>query len=87
MHYYKYVIVGGGMTGDAAIGGIREVDTDGSIALFGDESEVPYNRPASLQGTVARGSRSTTSSATRTATGSIFTSVAGSRGSTSMARP
>ena len=43
--HYKYVIVGGGMTGDAAIGGIREVDTDGSIALFGDESAVPYNRP------------------------------------------
>ena len=43
--HYKYVIVGGGMTGDAAIGGIREVDPDGSIALFGDESEVPYNRP------------------------------------------
>ncbi|MYD51175.1 MAG: NAD(P)/FAD-dependent oxidoreductase [Dehalococcoidia bacterium] len=43
--HYKYVIVGGGMTGDSAIGGIREVDTDGSIALFGDESEVPYNRP------------------------------------------
>ena len=43
--HYKYVIIGGGMTGDAAIGGIREADTDGSIALFGDESEVPYNRP------------------------------------------
>ncbi len=41
----KYVIVGGGMTGDAAICGIREVDPDGSIALFGDEDEVPYNRP------------------------------------------
>lgn len=43
--HYKYVIVGGGMTGDAAIGGIREVDSDGSIALFGAETEVPYNRP------------------------------------------
>ena len=43
--HYKYVIVGGGMTGDAAIGGIREVDTQGSIALFGAETEVPYNRP------------------------------------------
>ena len=43
--HYKYVIIGGGMTGDAAIGGIREVDTDGSIALFGAETEVPYNRP------------------------------------------
>lgn len=43
--HYKYVIVGGGMTGDAAIGGIREVDADGSIALFGDETVEPYNRP------------------------------------------
>ncbi len=43
--HYKYVIVGGGMTGDATIGGIREVDPDCSIALFGDENEVPYNRP------------------------------------------
>ncbi len=43
--HYKYVIVGGGMTGDAAIGGIREVDSDGSIALFGDETVEPYNRP------------------------------------------
>ena len=43
--HYKYVIVGGGMTGDAAIGGIREVDTDGSIALFGAEPVEPYNRP------------------------------------------
>lgn len=41
----KYIIVGGGMTGDAAIGGIREVDSDGSIALFGDETVEPYNRP------------------------------------------
>ena len=43
--HYKYVIVGGGMTGDAAIGGIREVDAEGTIALFGDEPVVPYNRP------------------------------------------
>ncbi len=41
----KYIIVGGGMTGDAGIGGIREVDSDGSIALFGDETVEPYNRP------------------------------------------
>ena len=43
--HYNYVIVGGGMTGDAAIGGIREIDQDGSIALFGAETEEPYNRP------------------------------------------
>lgn len=43
--YYKYVIIGGGMTGDAAIGGIREVDPNGSIGLFGAENESPYDRP------------------------------------------
>ena len=43
--HYNHIIVGGGMTGDSAIGGIREVDPDGSIALFGDETVEPYNRP------------------------------------------
>ena len=33
------------MTGDAAMGGIREVDSDGSIGLFGLESDAPYDRP------------------------------------------
>ena len=28
---YKYLIVGGGMTADAAVHGIREVDRNGSI--------------------------------------------------------
>ena len=43
--HYTYLIVGGGMTGDAAIGGIREVDPDGSIGLFGAENDAPYDRP------------------------------------------
>src|SRR5689334_12738396 len=42
---YKYLIVGGGMTADAAVRGIREVDKDGSIGLISAESEPPYNRP------------------------------------------
>ena len=42
---YKYVIVGGGMAADAAIEGIREVDSSGSIALIGSEAHPPYNRP------------------------------------------
>jgi 3-phenylpropionate/trans-cinnamate dioxygenase ferredoxin reductase component len=42
---YKYVIVGGGMTADAAIEGIRQVDPSGSIALIGSETHPPYNRP------------------------------------------
>jgi NADPH-dependent 2,4-dienoyl-CoA reductase/sulfur reductase-like enzyme len=45
MPNYKYLIVGGGMTAGAAIGGIREVDPDGSIGLVGAEAHPPYNRP------------------------------------------
>jgi NADPH-dependent 2,4-dienoyl-CoA reductase/sulfur reductase-like enzyme len=42
---YRYLIVGGGMTGDAACRGIREHDTDGSIGLVGAEPHPPYDRP------------------------------------------
>jgi NADPH-dependent 2,4-dienoyl-CoA reductase/sulfur reductase-like enzyme len=42
---YRYLIVGGGMTADAAARGIREHDSDGSIALVGEESHPPYSRP------------------------------------------
>ena len=42
---YRYLIVGGGMTGGAAVKGIRSRDTEGSIALVGEESHPPYARP------------------------------------------
>jgi len=42
---YKYLIVGGGMTGDSAVRGIRDHDKDGSIGLVGAESHPPYSRP------------------------------------------
>jgi NADPH-dependent 2,4-dienoyl-CoA reductase/sulfur reductase-like enzyme len=42
---YRYLIVGGGMTGDAACRGIREYDGDGSIGLVGAEPHPPYDRP------------------------------------------
>ena len=45
MSSYRYLIVGGGMTGDAACRGIREHDADGSIGLVGAESHPPYDRP------------------------------------------
>jgi len=45
MQTYKYIIIGGGMTGFAAVKGIRENDPDGSIALFSKEKFPPYNRP------------------------------------------
>ena len=42
---YRYLIIGGGMTGDAAAKAIRERDPDGSIVLVGDEQHAPYARP------------------------------------------
>jgi 3-phenylpropionate/trans-cinnamate dioxygenase ferredoxin reductase component len=47
---YRYLIVGGGMTGDAACKGIRSVDPDGSIGLVGDEPDPPYARPPLSKG-------------------------------------
>jgi len=45
MLQYTYLIVGGGMTADAAAQGIREVDANGTIGLVGAEPHPPYNRP------------------------------------------
>ena len=45
-----YLIIGGGMTADAAVGGIREIDPDGSIAIVGAEPEPPYKRPLLSKG-------------------------------------
>jgi 3-phenylpropionate/trans-cinnamate dioxygenase ferredoxin reductase subunit len=42
---YDYLIVGGGMTADAAAHGIRLEDTKGSIAIVGAEPHASYNRP------------------------------------------
>ncbi|HZW02780.1 MAG TPA: FAD-dependent oxidoreductase, partial [Anaerolineaceae bacterium] len=45
MARYDYVIIGGGMTAAAAVKGIREVDSGGTIAVFSMEPYRPYNRP------------------------------------------
>ena len=45
MKQYKYLIIGGGLAGDAATRGIRELDTDGSIGLISMEPDPPYMRP------------------------------------------
>lgn len=45
MNNYKYIIVGGGMSADAAVKGIRELDSEGSILLISAENEPPYKRP------------------------------------------
>ena len=45
MSHYPYLIVGGGMTADAAVRGIRELDANASIGLVGAEADPPYARP------------------------------------------
>ena len=50
MAHYRYLILGGGMTADAAVRGIRQVDTAGSIGLISAESNPPYNRPPLTKG-------------------------------------
>ncbi len=42
---YTYLIVGGGMTADAAAQGLHEADPKGSIGLIGAEPHPPYDRP------------------------------------------
>jgi NADPH-dependent 2,4-dienoyl-CoA reductase/sulfur reductase-like enzyme len=50
MAEFRYLIVGAGMTGDAACRGIRDHDSDGSIGLVGEESHPPYARPPLSKG-------------------------------------
>ena len=45
MKSYKYLIIGGGLAGDAATKGIRELDADGTIAMLSMEPDPPYMRP------------------------------------------
>ena len=45
MKHYQYLIVGGGLAGDAAVRGIRELDATGSIGLISLEPDPPYTRP------------------------------------------
>ena len=48
--HYTYLIIGGGMTGDSAVRGIREVDERGSIGMLCAEGHRPYNRPPLTKG-------------------------------------
>jgi NADPH-dependent 2,4-dienoyl-CoA reductase/sulfur reductase-like enzyme len=50
MGAYRYLIIGGGMTGDAACRGIRDHDADGSIGMVASESHDPYARPPLTKG-------------------------------------
>ncbi len=50
MERYKYLVIGGGMTADAAVRGIRELDSNGSIAVISAETVGPYDRPPLSKG-------------------------------------
>src|SRR5216110_2577212 len=50
MRNYTYVIVGGGMTADAAAEGIRAADPAGTLGLISAEPHPPYNRPPLSKG-------------------------------------
>lgn len=54
MPTYGYLIIGSGMTADAAIHGIREVDQNGSIGVIGSESYPPVQSAAPDQGALER---------------------------------
>jgi 3-phenylpropionate/trans-cinnamate dioxygenase ferredoxin reductase component len=45
MKKYPYIIVGAGVAADMAIKGIRRIDKQNEIALFGREPHPPYDRP------------------------------------------
>ena len=50
MTAYKYLIVGGGMTADAAAHAIRDADAAGSIGIISSDPHPPYNRPPLSKG-------------------------------------
>ena len=50
MKHYQYLIIGGGLAGDAAARGIRELDAKGSIGMFSTELNAPYTRPELSKG-------------------------------------
>jgi 3-phenylpropionate/trans-cinnamate dioxygenase ferredoxin reductase component len=50
MESTRYLIVGGGMTADGAVKGIRERDADGTIVLVGADQHAPYAAPPLTKG-------------------------------------
>src|SRR5687768_7849435 len=50
MTRYDYLIVGGGMTADAAAHGIRKHDAKGGLGIVGSDRHAPYNRPPLTKG-------------------------------------
>jgi 3-phenylpropionate/trans-cinnamate dioxygenase ferredoxin reductase subunit len=50
MPQYGYLIIGGGMTADAAVAGIRAVDPNAVVGVIAAEPHRPYNRPPLSKG-------------------------------------
>ena len=50
MKEFDYLIIGGGMTADSAVRGIRESDSHGTIGLISADSSAPYDRPPLTKG-------------------------------------
>ncbi len=50
MNNFRYLIIGGGMTADAAARAVRESDADGSIGIISADPHPPYNRPPLSKG-------------------------------------
>ena len=50
MKHYPYLIVGGGMTADAAARAIREADPTAAVGLISAEPHPPYSRPPLSKG-------------------------------------
>jgi len=50
MSHNKYLVIGGGMTADAAIRAIRKIDPSGSVGLVSTEQVPPYDRPPLSKG-------------------------------------
>jgi NADPH-dependent 2,4-dienoyl-CoA reductase/sulfur reductase-like enzyme len=50
MKHYRYLIIGGGLTGDAAARGIRKLDTVSPVGMISIEPDPPYIRPKLSKG-------------------------------------
>jgi len=46
----QYVVIGGGMTADAAVKALRKADPAGDVVLVSDEAQAPYKRPPLSKG-------------------------------------
>ena len=49
-HNYDYLIVGAGMTGEAAAQALHDAAPDARIGMIGDENDPPYDRPPLSKG-------------------------------------